>query len=96
MASLWTTISIGMLPAYFSLPRCIVKAIAWGSSSLGEFMVAESAHGLVACEFAGQRAAVEVTLRSRFSYAVVVEAETSLAYQIACMKQAIEVPGVDP
>lgn len=70
--------------------------LAWGSSSLGEFMIAQSAQGLVACEFAGHRAAVEHALRARFVDATVVEDEDGLAYQLVRMRQAIEAPGVDP
>lgn len=69
---------------------------AWGDSSLGDFMIARSAHGLVACEFAGRRALVEDGLRKRFPDAVVVEDEIGLARERDEVRQAIETPGFDP
>src|SRR5258708_20551920 len=69
---------------------------AWGTSSLGDFLVALSDQGLVAFEFAGQRAAMEDALRSRFPDAEVVADQDGLTEILDKMGQVIEQPGLDP
>ena len=69
---------------------------AWGDSSLGDFMIARSAHGLVACDFAGRREIVEDGLRQRFPDATSVKDELGLARDRDAVRRAIETPGFDP
>jgi AraC family transcriptional regulator of adaptative response/methylated-DNA-[protein]-cysteine methyltransferase len=69
---------------------------AWGSSSLGDFMVAISDKGLVAIEFSSRSAATEDALRSRFPQARVVEGQERLAHVLERVTRAIEKPGFDP
>ncbi len=69
---------------------------AWGTSSLGDVMVAVSDRGIVAIEFGDQRPAVEQALRARFPEAVVHERPDELAPIVAKTVRAIEEPGYDP
>jgi AraC family transcriptional regulator of adaptative response/methylated-DNA-[protein]-cysteine methyltransferase len=69
---------------------------AWGTSSLGDFLVALSDQGLVGFEFAGQRAAMEDALRSRFPHAEMVADQDGLTEILDTMDQVIEQPGFDP
>ena len=69
---------------------------AWGSSSLGDFMVAMSDKGLVAVEFSSNHSATEDVLRVRFPDADVVAGEAGLREVINRVTRAIEEPGFDP
>jgi AraC family transcriptional regulator, regulatory protein of adaptative response / methylated-DNA-[protein]-cysteine methyltransferase len=68
----------------------------WGTSSLGDFMVAMSGQGLVALEFSTWRAATEEALRARFSDADVIESRQTMTDVVARLQRAIEEPGFDP
>jgi AraC family transcriptional regulator, regulatory protein of adaptative response / methylated-DNA-[protein]-cysteine methyltransferase len=69
---------------------------AWGTSSLGDFLVAVSDRGLVALEFAGRRGAMEDALRSRFPDAEMVADQDGLTEILDKMERLIEQPGFDP
>jgi AraC family transcriptional regulator of adaptative response/methylated-DNA-[protein]-cysteine methyltransferase len=69
---------------------------AWGTSSLGDFMVAMSGKGLVAVEFSSDHSATEDVLRIRFPDADVVGSEGGLHDVIERVTRAIEEPGFDP
>jgi AraC family transcriptional regulator, regulatory protein of adaptative response / methylated-DNA-[protein]-cysteine methyltransferase len=69
---------------------------SWGTSLLGDFMVAMSGQGLVALEFSTWRAATEDALRARFSAADVSESQQAMTDVVARLKRAIEEPGFDP
>ncbi len=69
---------------------------AWGKSSLGDVLVAVSAKGLVAFEFASQRPAMEAALHARFPDAEIVNDESGLAEFIGTMAQLVEQPGLAP
>jgi AraC family transcriptional regulator of adaptative response/methylated-DNA-[protein]-cysteine methyltransferase len=60
---------------------------AWGTSSLGDFMVAMSDKGVVALEFNSHRAAMEDALRVRFPEADVIDGQEDLANVIAYLQQ---------
>ena len=69
---------------------------AWGTSSLGDFLVAMSSQGLVALEFADERAALQRALRSRFPEALVVADQERLAEVLGMVHQVIERADHDP
>jgi AraC family transcriptional regulator of adaptative response/methylated-DNA-[protein]-cysteine methyltransferase len=69
---------------------------AWGSSSLGDFMVAMSAKGLVALEFSANQSAAEDALRVRFPQADVIDGAQELTDVLEKVQRAIEAPGFDP
>ncbi len=69
--------------------------LAWGTSSLGDFMVAMSEKGLVALEFDSYRATAEAALRVRFPEADVVDGQSELAEVVEKVSRAIEQPGSD-
>jgi AraC family transcriptional regulator, regulatory protein of adaptative response / methylated-DNA-[protein]-cysteine methyltransferase len=73
-----------------------IVRFAWGTSSLGDFMVAMSERGLVALEFNSRRAPTEETLRVRFPAADVVDSQADLANVVELVGRAIEDPGFDP
>jgi AraC family transcriptional regulator, regulatory protein of adaptative response / methylated-DNA-[protein]-cysteine methyltransferase len=68
---------------------------AWGSSSLGDFIVAVSGKGLVAMEFGSHRAAVEDALRVRFPECEVTRGQDELTDVVETVTRAIEEPGFD-
>jgi AraC family transcriptional regulator, regulatory protein of adaptative response / methylated-DNA-[protein]-cysteine methyltransferase len=70
--------------------------LAWGISSLGDFMMAVSDKGLVALEFSSRRSATEVALRARFPGVDVVDSQGELADILERVCRAIEEPGFDP
>jgi AraC family transcriptional regulator of adaptative response/methylated-DNA-[protein]-cysteine methyltransferase len=72
-----------------------VIRFAWGTSSLGDFMVAVSDKGLVALEFGSDRSKVEAGLRDRFQEADVID-EVGLSGLVENVARAIEAPGFDP
>jgi AraC family transcriptional regulator of adaptative response/methylated-DNA-[protein]-cysteine methyltransferase len=74
--------------------RDIIR-FAWGTSSLGDFLVARSDQGLVAVEFAGRRAALEDALRLRFPDAELVADQDGLSEILDQIGQVIEQPEVD-
>ena len=69
---------------------------AWGTSSLGDFMIALSDGGLVALEFSARRAAAEDALRARFPEADAVHRQQELTDIVDRAQRAIETPGLDP
>jgi AraC family transcriptional regulator of adaptative response/methylated-DNA-[protein]-cysteine methyltransferase len=69
---------------------------AWGTSSLGDFIVAISDHGIVALEFGSNHTAVEGALRSRFPEADVIDSHAELSVDLEKVSRAIEEPGSDP
>jgi AraC family transcriptional regulator, regulatory protein of adaptative response / methylated-DNA-[protein]-cysteine methyltransferase len=69
---------------------------AWGSSSLGDFMVATSGKGLVALEFNSNRSAAEDALHVRFPEAQIAGNQGELGSLLDKVKHAIEQPGSDP
>ncbi|MDR6870780.1 AraC family transcriptional regulator of adaptative response/methylated-DNA-[protein]-cysteine methyltransferase [Bosea sp. BE125] len=75
--------------------RDIIR-FAWGKSTLGDFLVAVSNKGLVAFEFANQRAAMEATLHAHFPDAEIVSDEGGLAKLVGTMAQLVEQPGLAP
>jgi AraC family transcriptional regulator, regulatory protein of adaptative response / methylated-DNA-[protein]-cysteine methyltransferase len=69
---------------------------AWEISSLGDFIVAMSAKGLVALEFSSNRAATEDALCARFPEADIVNSQEDLSDALEGVRRAIEEPGFDP
>ncbi len=69
---------------------------AWGTSSLGNFIVAMSEKGLVALEFNSHHAAMEDALRVRFPDAEVIDGQTNLTDVLEKVVRAIEKPGFYP
>lgn len=69
---------------------------AWGSSSLGDFIVAMSDKGIVTLEFNSHRTAMEDALRVRFPEADIVAAPDELTDVVAKVARAIEEPRFDP
>lgn len=69
---------------------------AWGTSSLGDFIVAMSDRGVVTLEFSSHRAAQEDALRVRFAEADVIDSQEDLADVVEKARRAIEEPGFDP
>jgi AraC family transcriptional regulator of adaptative response/methylated-DNA-[protein]-cysteine methyltransferase len=69
---------------------------AWGTSSLGDFIVAASEKGLVALEFASRRAETEGALRARFPDADVIDGQADLAGLLDAVNKAFEQPERDP
>jgi AraC family transcriptional regulator of adaptative response/methylated-DNA-[protein]-cysteine methyltransferase len=69
---------------------------AWGTNSLGDFIVAMSDKGLVALEFSSHRSAMEDALRARFPEADIIGSHDGLGDVLGKVKQAIEEPGFDP
>ncbi len=65
---------------------------AWGTGSLGDFMVAMSDKGLVALEFGSNRSTAEDALRTRFPEADVADAQDALADVLEKAGRAIEEP----
>jgi AraC family transcriptional regulator of adaptative response/methylated-DNA-[protein]-cysteine methyltransferase len=68
---------------------------AWGTSSLGDFIVATSERGLVALEFAAHRAEMEKALRVRFPGADVIDGQSELTELLEQVTDVIEQPGRD-
>ena len=75
---------------------CEIIRFAWGTSSLGDIMVAMSDKGLVTLEFSSHHSATEDTLRVRFPEADVIDSEEELSDVLERVKRAIEEPGFDP
>src|SRR5262249_7804015 len=73
-----------------------VICYAWGTSSLGDFFVARSERGLVACEFSIERAALQDSLRTRWPEADVVSDSVNLTDVIDRMSRLIEWPESNP
>ncbi|MGY3618631.1 methylated-DNA--[protein]-cysteine S-methyltransferase [Bradyrhizobium sp. USDA 10063] len=70
--------------------------LAWGSSSLGDFMAAMSGKGLVALEFSSNRSATEDALRVRFPEADIIDGEQELTDVLEKAHRAIEAPNEAP
>jgi AraC family transcriptional regulator, regulatory protein of adaptative response / methylated-DNA-[protein]-cysteine methyltransferase len=62
----------------------------WGTSSLGDFLVAMSNQGLVALEFADERTVVERALRIRFPESLLIAEQEGLAEILGEVHQVIE------
>ena len=73
-----------------------VIRFAWGTSSLGNFIVALSDRGLLAFEFASRRRAMEDALRVRFPEAELVADQAGLPHIVDKMERLIEQPGFHP
>jgi AraC family transcriptional regulator of adaptative response/methylated-DNA-[protein]-cysteine methyltransferase len=73
-----------------------VIRFAWGSSTLGEFMIAMSDNGLVALEFTSSRTSAEAALHIRFPEAELIESPDALASILEQASRAIEDPEFDP
>jgi AraC family transcriptional regulator of adaptative response/methylated-DNA-[protein]-cysteine methyltransferase len=69
---------------------------SWGSSSLGDFMVAASDQGLVSFEFGERRPAMLDALRERFSDAAVEQDDIGLAGTVARLADLVDHPDQDP
>jgi AraC family transcriptional regulator of adaptative response/methylated-DNA-[protein]-cysteine methyltransferase len=69
---------------------------AWGTSSLGDFIIATSEKGLVALQFAVHRAESEEALRLRFPDADVVDGQSELTELLEQVCDVIEQPERDP
>ena len=67
---------------------------AWGVSSLGDFVVAISARGIVALEFGEMRGAMEDALRIRFPDAELEQDQEALSGVIEALADVIENPTV--
>jgi AraC family transcriptional regulator, regulatory protein of adaptative response / methylated-DNA-[protein]-cysteine methyltransferase len=70
--------------------------LAWGTTSLGDFVVAMSDKGLAALEFSSYRPMTEEALRARFPAADVIDSQNGLTDVLAQVKRAIEEPEFDP
>jgi O-6-methylguanine DNA methyltransferase len=69
---------------------------AWGESSLGPFLAATSANGLVALEFADDRARALEALHATVGEAQLAEDREGRIVPVARLREAIERPGSDP
>jgi AraC family transcriptional regulator, regulatory protein of adaptative response / methylated-DNA-[protein]-cysteine methyltransferase len=69
---------------------------AFGQSSLGDFLVASSARGLVAFEFADHGAAARDLLRDRFPAASLEEDNAGLADAVGKLAAVVDHPENDP
>lgn len=65
---------------------------AWGLSSLGDFIAASSAHGLVAVEFAERGPVLPIALHERFAQADMVEDAAGMAATVRALASLIERP----
>src|SRR5262249_10465348 len=72
-----------------------IISFAWGTSSLGDFMVAMSDNGIVAVEFSSHPVATEDALRARFLEVDVIGNEDRLTGVLEKVKLAIIEPGLD-
>jgi AraC family transcriptional regulator of adaptative response/methylated-DNA-[protein]-cysteine methyltransferase len=66
------------------------------TSALGDFLVAMSGQGLVALEFADERAALQHALRFRFPEALIVADQEGLADVLDRVQRVVEQPDFDP
>lgn len=66
---------------------------AWGESSLGEFIAAVSAKGLVAFEFADNREKGAAQLRARTDHARLIEDPSGLAPLLIRLAAVVDAPG---
>jgi AraC family transcriptional regulator, regulatory protein of adaptative response / methylated-DNA-[protein]-cysteine methyltransferase len=69
---------------------------AWGTSSLGDFILAMSDKGVIALEFSSHHSASEDTLRARFPEADVIGRQEELTDVLAKVERAIEESDFDP
>jgi len=69
---------------------------AWGTSSLGKFLVATSDKGVVAFEFGSRTAALEAALAERFPDADIVADPDALGDAIAKLQKLVDDPATDP
>jgi AraC family transcriptional regulator of adaptative response/methylated-DNA-[protein]-cysteine methyltransferase len=87
-----------ILPLQDSLKEPEMREIirfAWGTSSLGDFMVAMSDNGIVAVEFSSHRVATEDALRARFLEADVIGNQSGMTGVLEKVTRAIKEPGLD-
>jgi AraC family transcriptional regulator of adaptative response/methylated-DNA-[protein]-cysteine methyltransferase len=68
---------------------------AWGKSSLGDFIIAMSAKGIVTMEFSSYHSAMEDVVRFRFPEADVIDSQESLSDVLEKVARVIEEPGLD-
>ena len=68
---------------------------AWGSSSLGDFVVAMSDKGIVALEFSAMHATMEEALRNRFPNAELELSQDELADVTGILARVIDNPAID-
>jgi AraC family transcriptional regulator, regulatory protein of adaptative response / methylated-DNA-[protein]-cysteine methyltransferase len=79
--------------------RCDMREtirFAWGTGSLGDFMIAISEKGIVTLDFKSRRAAIEEALRVRFPEADIADGQADLADVVELARRAIEDPSLDP
>lgn len=69
---------------------------AWGTSSLGDFILAMSDKGVIALEFSSHHSASEDALRARFPEADVIGRQEELTDVLAKVERAIEELDFDP
>jgi AraC family transcriptional regulator of adaptative response/methylated-DNA-[protein]-cysteine methyltransferase len=69
---------------------------AWGKSSLGDFIAAQSDRGLVAFEFASPDGNAIKELEARFPNTVLTEHPAALAETIAALARLVDHPDQDP
>jgi AraC family transcriptional regulator of adaptative response/methylated-DNA-[protein]-cysteine methyltransferase len=69
---------------------------AWGKSSLGDFIAAQSGRGLVAFEFASPDGSAVKHLQARFPNAALTEHPTALTDTIAALARLVDHPDQDP
>ena len=71
---------------------CEIIRFAWGTSSLGDFMVAMSDEGIVSLEFSSIHTAMEDTLRIRFPGANLERSQEYLADVVGIVAGVIDDP----
>jgi AraC family transcriptional regulator of adaptative response/methylated-DNA-[protein]-cysteine methyltransferase len=69
---------------------------AWGTSSLGKFLVVASDKGVVAFEFGSGAAALEAALAERFPDADIIADPHALASVVAKLRMLVDAPASDP
>lgn len=69
---------------------------SWGTTTLGDLLVAVSDNGIVAVDFGSEHAPVEQALRERLAPAELREAAEELAALLHKVIEAVEHPGFDP
>src|SRR5271163_937584 len=72
-----------------------IICFAWGTSSLGDFVVATSDKGIVTLEFSSLHAAMEDTLQLRFPHASLERREDDLAGIIGTVVGLFDNPAAD-
>jgi AraC family transcriptional regulator of adaptative response/methylated-DNA-[protein]-cysteine methyltransferase len=73
-----------------------VIRFSWGTSLLGDFMIAMSDCGLVALEMSSHHTSTEQKLFARFCEADIIQSPGGLRGVVERVNRAIEEPGFDP